>query len=146
MGTTKRTKKNAPLLNAKHEAFCQTYVNGDKEFFGNGTQTYIEIYEIDLTKKGAYASARSSASQLLTKINIVNRINELLEEGGFNEQNVDKQHLFLINQHADLKTKLGAIKEYNTLKKRIEQDSLTINNFYDWGNYKDNNLHSEDLD
>jgi len=43
----------------------------------------------------------------------------LLEAGGFNDENVDKQHSFLLNQYADLKSKLGAIKEYNQLKGRI---------------------------
>lgn len=56
---------------------------------------------------------------MLTKPIICERINEILEAGGFNDENVDKQHSFLLNQFADLKSKLGAIKEYNQLKGRI---------------------------
>jgi hypothetical protein len=65
---------------------------------------------------------------LLTKPEICERINELLEAGGFNDENVDKQHTFLLNQFADLKTKLGAIKEYNELKSRVKrtQDPVEI--------------------
>jgi len=150
MGTAKKIKDNAPLLNPKHEAFCQLYVNGDKEFFGNGTQTYIETYDIDLNKKGAYNSARVNASQLLTKTNIVSRLNELLETGGFTNENVDKQHLFLINQHADLKTKLGAIREFNSLKKRVDQTTITvvlpepIIKLDDYGDIQRNNSNKED--
>ena len=44
-----------------------------------------------------------------------------METGGFNNENVDKQHTFLLNQFSDLKTKLGAIKEYNELKGRIKK-------------------------
>jgi hypothetical protein len=125
---TKISKKTASKteqgLNLQQEEFCKLYTNSeaiDRDMFGNGTQCYIEAYSVDLTKKGAYDWARVCASKLLTKANVIARINELLETGGFNNENVDKQHLFLINQHADLKTKLGAIKEFNTLKKRVDE-------------------------
>src|SRR3990167_4352497 len=102
----------------KQEVFCKFYVS--EEFFGNGTQSYLEAYGFK-DEDGhtiSYDTAKTNASRLLTYANILARINELLEIGGFNEQNVDKQHLFLINQFADLKTKMAAIKEYNRLKER----------------------------
>ena len=106
-------------LNLKQDEFCKAYIS--KDFFGNGTQAYLEAYGLkDEEDKHTitYDTARVNASRLLTNANILKRINSLLEEGGFNEQNVDKQHLFLINQHADLKTKMNAIKEYNRMKER----------------------------
>ncbi len=106
-------------LNLKQEKFCQLYTSQDREMFGNGVESYIEAYEPDKSNENWYNGAKASASRLLSSVNVIERINELLEEGGFLDQNIDKQHLFLINQHADLKTKLGAIKEYNALKKRI---------------------------
>jgi phage terminase small subunit len=105
-------------LTPKQELFCQ-YFASDREFFGNGTESYIEAFDIDLNKKGAYAGARASASRLLTKANILQRINELLETGILNDEFVDKQIAFLIAQNAELGTKLGAIKEYNALKQRV---------------------------
>lgn len=121
----KTSKKSATKTEAgltlKEELFCNLYTSTDREMFGNGTQSYIEAYEVDLTRKGAYDVARQMAYKLLTKVHIIDRVNSLLEEGGFNDVNVDKQHLFLINQHADLRTKLGAIKEYNELKKRVDK-------------------------
>lgn len=113
-------------LNLQQEAFCQLYISTDREMFGNGVQCYIEAYDVDLSKQGAYDWARVCASQLLTKPNVMARINNLLEEGGFNDQNVDKQHLFLLNQHADLKTKMAAIKEYNAVKKRVEPNKVEV--------------------
>jgi len=109
-------------LNEKQELFCKIYTGDDRELYGNGTQSYLEVYgyEDENGKAVSYVSAMAAASRLLRNVKICNRINELLETGGFNDQNVDKQHLFLINQHADLKSKLGAIKEYNALKKRVE--------------------------
>jgi hypothetical protein len=114
----------ATKLNPKQEEFCQLYVNGDRELFGNGTQCYLEVYgRTDKEgKKMSYMVAAAAASRELKKVNVIERINGLLEMGGFNDENVDKQHLFLINQHADFKTKLGAIREYNELKKRMSKN------------------------
>lgn len=112
-------KKSADKqLTPKQELFCQLFAS-DQEFFGNGTQAYIEAYNIDLTKKGAYAGARTSAYRLLTNVDILKKINEILETGILNNEFVDKQIAFLITQNAELGTKLGAIKEYNALKQRV---------------------------
>lgn len=107
-------------LTLRQEKFCQLYTSMDREMFGNGVQSYIEAFDVDIDKKGAYQVAMVMASKELRKAKIIERINSLLDTQGFNDVNVDKQHLFLLNQHADLKTKLGAIKEYNVLKKRID--------------------------
>lgn len=111
-------------LNAKQELFCQLYAS-DTEFFGNGVQAYIEVYEPDQSKPNWYKTACQSASRLLSNVKVFTRINELLEVGGLNDVNVDKQMQFLINQQADFSAKLGAIKEYNKLKKRIT-DKLDV--------------------
>lgn len=108
----------ANKLNPKQEAFCELYTQST-EFFGNGVQSYVEAYNPDTSKPNWYNTARSSASQLLTSINVLARIDELLEEGGFNDQFVDKQIKFLMTQNADFSNKLGAIREYNKLKARI---------------------------
>lgn len=122
MKTSKKTaSKTEDGLNQKQEEFCQLYINADRELFGNGVQCYLEVYNRGRKIPISYKSAVVLASKELTKVNVIARINSLLETGGFNEENVDKQHLFLINQHADLKTKLGAIKEFNELKQRIQK-------------------------
>jgi phage terminase small subunit len=108
------------LKNVNHELFCNLYAT-QTEFFGNGTQSYIEAYDVDLTKKGAYASARTMAYKLLTKVDILNRIDELLESAVLNNQFIDKQLAFLITQHADFSSKMKAISEYNKLKQRITE-------------------------
>ena len=114
--TAKKTPKIK--LNHKQESFCQYYAT-DKEFFANGVQTYIEVYKPDQSKPKWYKSACASASQILSNIKVCQRINQLLEEHGLNNEFVDKQLNFLITQHADFGNKLGAIKEYNKLKQRI---------------------------
>jgi phage terminase small subunit len=104
-------------LNPKQEMFCKLYAS-DREFFGNGTQSYIEAYNPPKTGNW-YLVARSRASELLTNPNVLRRINELLELQGLNDSYVDKQLELLITQNADFKAKIAAIREYNALKKRI---------------------------
>lgn len=104
-------------LSIKQERFCKLYAT-DQEFFGNGVQSYIEAYDVDMSKPNWYKSAQSSASRLLSKAMIFNRINSLLEKTGFTDVAVDKQISFLIHQQADFTNKLGAIREYNKIKNR----------------------------
>lgn len=112
--------KKLRRLNPRQEKFCRLYAS-DREFFGNGVQSYIEAYEPDRSKPNWYNAARTRASELLTKRNILKRIDELFEAGGLNDQYVDKQMEKLITQDADFKAKMAAIKEYNKLKQRITE-------------------------
>ena len=118
-------------LNERQERFCQLYAT-DREFFGNGVQTYIEVYEPDQSKPNWYKRACSSASEILSNPKVFNRINELLEDGGLNDVNVDKQLVFLINQQADFGSKIAAIREYNKLKSRVTEKINHLNNGKDF--------------
>ena len=107
-------------LTHKQEKFCQLFAS-DKEFFGNGVQSYIEAYEVDLTKKGSYDMARAGACENLTKPHILKRIDELIEFNGLNDSFVDKQLFKVIQQDAEYSPKIAAIREYNKLKARITE-------------------------
>ncbi len=112
-------------LNPKQELFCQLYAT-HQEFFGNGVQSYIEAYDPDTSKPNWYKTACSSASQILRNIKVIDRINEIMVETGMNDAFIDQQLTFLITQHSDFTTKLGAIREYNKLKQRIiEKKDIT---------------------
>lgn len=115
---TEKTKKK---LNPQQEMFCQ-YFASDREFFGNGVQSYVEAYGFDLSKKGAYNVAKANAHRLLTNADITKRIDELFEASGLNDTFVDKQIEKLIVQDADFGTKLSAIREYNALRNRITKN------------------------
>ncbi len=123
------TDTDSKELTPKQEMFCQLYAT-DREFFGNGVQSYMEAYDPDQSKPNWYKSAQASASRLLSNVIICNRIAELLEDGGLNDQYVDKQLLFLITQFDNPNAKITAIKEYNKLKQRITDKkdvTLTVN-------------------
>jgi len=131
---TKKVKVEKSPLNEKQELFCRLYASHE-EFFGNGIQSYAKAYNIDFSKKGSYNVAKANAHRLLTNADILKRIDELFEAHGLNDTFVDKQLEKLIIQEADFKSKLGAIKEYNLLKKRVsnkiidipEDSSFTVN-------------------
>ena len=110
--------KSGHRLTPQQELFCQLYAS-DAEFFGNGVRSYIEAYNVDISRPNAYKVAKSGACENLTKAYILERIEEIFEAHGLNDTFVDKQLEKLICQDADFKTKLGAIQEYNKMKGRI---------------------------
>jgi len=134
----KEMEFNKHGLNMKQEAFCKLYTDLDKELFGNGTQCYVESYNPDISKPNWYKTAAAAASRLLTTVKVIDRINSLLEEGGFNDENVSKQHLFLLNQHADKGVKMRAVDSYYKLKGKNEATKIIISN-------EDNNSAEETL-
>lgn len=105
-------------LTPKQQLFCEFYA-GNREFFGNGVQSYLEAYNPKRTGAFWYDAAAASASRLLRNVKIVKEINKQLEINGLNDQAVDKQLAFVIAQHSDFNSKVAAIKEYNKLKQRI---------------------------
>jgi hypothetical protein len=137
MAKNKKTKEESkkPLdileqyhLNLQQEMFCQ-YFTSPTEFYGSGVQSYASAYNFDITNATSYNSAKSAAARLLTNVNVLARINSLLDISGFNDVHVDKQLLLLITQGADFNSKLGAIREYNKLKSRVtEKLDLTSGN------------------
>ncbi|HEC30483.1 MAG TPA: hypothetical protein ENI66_00520 [Candidatus Yonathbacteria bacterium] len=121
MATEKQKKAGKDFgLNLKQSKFCEIYATSE-EFFANGAQSYIEVYSLK-SKPITYKTALANASRLLVKANVLEYINLLLELRGLNDTFVDKQLELLITQGADFKSKLGAIKEYNNLKKRVDKD------------------------
>lgn len=111
--------KNDYGLNHQQKEFCDLYLS--KDFLGNGIEAYAEAYDVDTREAKGYNTAKAAASRLLTDVNVLLYINDQLDATGFNEANVDKQLLFIIQQNADFGSKLGAVKEYNKLKQRIEE-------------------------
>lgn len=111
----RKPRKDKDELTLQQTVFCQLFAT-HKEFFGNGVQSYIEAFNVPPSR---YPSAASGAYKLLKKPHILAYINKILTETGFSDEFADKQLSMLMTQNADFKSKLGAIKEYNVLKKRI---------------------------
>nr|AKH47755.1 hypothetical protein ACD_19C00426G0134 [uncultured marine virus] len=106
-------------LNIKRDLFCKIYAT-DPDCMGNGTYAYMKAYNSD-----NYLVSKASANKLLQLDEITAKINTYLSDEGFNDGNMDKQLLYVANQHRDLHAKMKGIQEYNKLKKRVT-DRLEI--------------------
>jgi len=95
-------------MTLKEQLFCDYYL----EFKGDGVDA---VYEAGYEVKNAKVAAAISYENL-RKPNLIAYIDSKLEECGFNDESVKKQHLFLLNQHADFKTKAKAIDMFYRLK------------------------------
>lgn len=113
----KAHEKVGKTLTLKQEKFCQLYARGG-ETYGHGTLSYARAYGIEVNGT-TYKTVQSCGSTLLSKSIISNRINELLESQGLNDQFADAQLALLLGQNEDKVAKLGALREYNKLKARI---------------------------
>lgn len=122
---------NEDGLTAQEEFFCEIYAS-DREFFGNGVQSYIEAFDITVVNKPrsefpnekTYEACKASAHLLLTNPNLLKRIDQIFEGRGLNDQFVDKKLEFIITQHAELPTMMKGIAEYNKLKKRTTTSTV----------------------
>ncbi len=102
-------------LNLRQDMFCKIYAT-DPYCMGNGADCYKKAYGDQIS----YDVAKASASKFLSDDRFTARIDEYIEVDGFNNQTVDKHHLFLIRQKKDLGVSMKGIQEYNKLKKRID--------------------------
>jgi len=127
-------------LNINQELFCQLYAGGKSEYFGNGVWCYILAYKRDVplisysqlneTQKKIYDKAKADASELLTKGNIADRCNELIDSL-IKDDVVDRELTKVIMQNDELSAKVSAIKEYNQLKNRLKQpENQTVINIF----------------
>jgi len=128
-----KEQKKKKKLNPQQELFCQLYAT-DREFFGNGVESYLKAYGL---KRKQYDSAKVLASGLLTNINILDRVNELMDIA-LNDIVVDKELAFTIKQKDNLSAKVSAIKEYNQLKQRTANKLEIELKSYEWGEYDNN--------
>ena len=115
--------ENKYILTLKEKKFSDLYL----QFNGNGTRAAFETYNC----KNARVAA-AVASENLTKPNIIAYLNFKLEEYGFNEENVKKQHLFILNQFADLSAKNKAIDMYYRVTNRYKETQVSVSIFAGW--------------
>jgi len=101
-------------INFRQKYFVELYL----ELHGNGQDAIINSGYNVYNKNGAinYNLARVMASENLRKPNIVAYVNLKMDQYGYNDDNVFKQHLFLINQHSDLSAKSKGIDMFYKVK------------------------------
>lgn len=110
-------------ISIKEKRFCELYL----QLNGNGAKAAFEIYDCKNVRVAA-----AVASENLTKPNIIAYINLKLEENGFNDENVKKQHLFMLNQFSDLSAKNKAIETYYKITGKYKEPKVEVNIWKDW--------------
>lgn len=106
-------------INLKQKLFCDKYLNSKGDSI---SAVESAGYKINDNKR----LASSIASENLTKPNICAYLNLKLKESGLDDEFVDKQLLFLVNQYSDLRVKLSAIDTYYKLKGRYAPKKIDI--------------------
>lgn len=116
-------------LTKKQKLFVEYYmITG-----ANGVNAIIEA-GYDVWKKDKHGNqlypnrklAAVLAYENLIKPNICAYITTKLNEYGFNDKNVEKQHLFLMNQNADLTNKRGAIDMFYKLQGKYAPEEKNV--------------------
>lgn len=118
-------------LSMKQKLFAEAYLS----FKGNSVDAIISA-GYDVRKKddkgnpinNVYNRKLASvlASQNLGKLNICAYMRTLYERYGFSDEAVEREHLFLINQNEDLKTKARAIDMFYDLKAKYPAKKLDL--------------------
>jgi len=118
-------------ITIKQRLFCEYYL----QFYGNGTQAIVSAgYSVHFRGKGGedtgginYKLASVMAAENLVKPSICAYINLKLKKYGFDDDNVDKQHLFLINQYDDLAAKAKGIDMFYKVKNKYPKEKSDVN-------------------
>ena len=120
-------------LNPREKRFCQLYAGGG-EFCGNGVWSYIVANDLtniiplvsysnlNETEKKAYNTAKAMAAKWLTRRNISQQCDKILDKL-IRDDVVDRELARVIMQNDELSAKVAAIREYNLLKSRITAKS-----------------------
>lgn len=122
-------------LTEKEKKFCEVYT----QFGISGADA---VYQAGY-KPERLDTAYSIASENLRKPKILAYIRSLYKEFKFTDEDVFREHLYLIRQHHDLSSKARAIDMYYKKKGAYnpEKHEVTTNGKYD--NYTDEELQAE---
>lgn len=118
-------------LSQKQKLFVEAYLT----FRGNSIDAVISA-GYDVRKKDSEGMpinnvynrqlASVIAHQNLKKLNVNAYMRCLYEAYGFNDEAVEREHLFLINQNEDLKTKRSAIDMYYNVKAKYPAKKMDL--------------------
>ncbi len=117
------TTKSGLTLTPAQESFAQAYT-------ALGTDTFCNAYQsLIATRKwnGGENGARTYAATIRNHPVVASRIKELLAFQGFQDDDIDLEHLKVIKQDKDFTNKMRAIQEYNRLKGRGAQQGQILN-------------------
>ena len=108
-----------PKLTTKQKIFCDYYLSNS--FIG--VNAYADAFDRNLDTD--YNNIKSSASQLLSKPQVQDYLNDKLEQSEITMKEALAKLSFLIKQHSDLSVCHQAIRTYLKLMEKID-DSISL--------------------
>lgn len=109
-------------MTLKEKDFCEKYL----DFQGNGSEAAYEAYKCkNMQTAGAIAYENLKKPQIIAYIDLK------LNERGFTDKSVKKQHLFTLNQFADLDAKNKAIDMFYKIKGKYAPENLQVEHEFD---------------
>lgn len=129
---------NKDAVTMKQEVFCQEYIDS----VGNGTRAAIKAFDIknkevvDVREKDrtdaqvrkyelVINTAATMANEYLRKPNIIKRIDDILEERGFTDETVKREHYKLI-RYSEPSIRMKAIESYYKLKGKNAAEKVEV--------------------
>jgi hypothetical protein len=104
-------------LTLKEKLFCERYL----DYTGNGAEAAWSVYKCKTIRIAA-----SLAYENLIKPHIMAYVDKRIEDIGFNDDNVKKQHLFTLNQFSDLSAKNKAIDMFYRVKGQYAPENINL--------------------
>jgi hypothetical protein len=118
-------------LNNNQIHFVEIYMS--EEYKGSSGRDAAAIaYGKNLHIPRDKAAADSMANKNLKHTGILMLINVLHNQQGFNDEWIDRQLKFIIDQNQDLKAKLMGIEQYNKLHQRIKPQEIVVQQQWDF--------------
>lgn len=123
----------AQELRLTEEQFRYAEAFASLDNLGNSEQAAMIAYDINPIEKKALQRARALANRLDKHQGVITLVNALLSVQGWNEENIRKQHLFLIAQNADFKIKAIAIKMWYEVNGKLKKEQeISIKHSFDY--------------
>lgn len=127
------TKQFADELHLTDEMLKYAEYYTSTEHLGDSYTAVIEAYNLDINDREVTAKCNKILKRIEKHQGLTTMINALLHTQGLNESNVDKQLLFCVNQHTDMKVKLMAIKLFKEMNGKLKKEqAMTITHRYDY--------------
>lgn len=106
--------------------YCKYFAVG--ETMGNGTQSAMRAYDYDPADKAGLKVCANHAYQYNKPTHPCSTLVQILIHGeGLNDNNLDLHLKFVCEQNFDMKAKVLAIREANTLKGRNNKKVIEVN-------------------
>lgn len=107
--------QTASKLTREQKLFARAYIDPASETYGDVEASFTKIF-------GLQKKALEKGYLLITYPSVRKYLGQIIAASGWNDDIVDAEHLRIIKQGENLPSKMQAIKEYNRLNNRVNDN------------------------